>query len=57
MRAEKTEKRKDSAQIRAFHKAARQLDADESDERFKDALRKIAKAKPDRPKAKRRKLG
>jgi len=57
MRAEKTEKRKDSAQIRAFYKAARQLDADESDERFEDALRKIAKAKPDRPKAKRRKLG
>jgi len=36
---------KDS-QVSAFRKAARELGADESDERFKDALRKIAKHKP-----------
>jgi hypothetical protein len=33
-------------QLKAFRKAARALGADESDERFKDALRTIAKAKP-----------
>jgi hypothetical protein len=33
-------------QIREFRKAARELGADQSDERFKDALRKIAKHKP-----------
>jgi hypothetical protein len=33
-------------QASAFRKAARELGADQSDERFKDALRNIAKAKP-----------
>jgi hypothetical protein len=33
----------DKNQLKAFRKAARDLGADQSDERFKDALRKIAK--------------
>ncbi len=32
-------------QIRAFRKAARELEADESEERFAAALKKIAKSK------------
>ncbi len=35
-----------SDQIRAFRKAARELGADESNERFKETLRTLAKAKP-----------
>ncbi len=37
---------KDKRQLAEFRKAARELGADQSDERFKDVLRKIAKAKP-----------
>lgn len=39
----------DKSQVAAFRKAARELGADESEERFKDALRTIAKhkAKPE----------
>jgi len=33
-------------QIAAFRKAARELGCDESEEKFKDALRTLAKAKP-----------
>jgi hypothetical protein len=33
-------------QVKTFRKAARELGADESEERFQDALRKVAKAKP-----------
>ena len=36
----------DEKQIRTFRKAARELEADESEDRFKDVLRKIAKGKP-----------
>jgi hypothetical protein len=44
MKAVKSPKADD--QVKAFRKAARELGADKSDERFKDALRKIAKHKP-----------
>ena len=40
---------KQSDQIRAFRKAARELGADKTDERFKAALRTIAKAKSPSP--------
>jgi hypothetical protein len=33
-------------QLKAFRKAARELGADDSEDRFKDALRTIAKHKP-----------
>jgi Sec-independent protein translocase protein TatA len=33
-------------QVRDFRKAARDLGADESEERFREALRTVAKAKP-----------
>jgi hypothetical protein len=42
----KKTKPSDKDQTAAFRKAARELGADQSDERFKDALRNIAKAKP-----------
>jgi len=42
------------SQVRAFRKAARELGADKSDERFKGVLRKIAKAKPQPEKRKSR---
>jgi len=32
--------------VKAFRKAARELGADESDGRFKEVLRTVAKAKP-----------
>jgi hypothetical protein len=35
----------DKAQVAAFRKAARELGADNNEERFKDALRTVAKAK------------
>jgi hypothetical protein len=37
---------KDADQIKAFRKAARELGCDDNEERFKDALRTVAKAKP-----------
>ena len=37
---------RESDQIRAFRKAARDLGCDESENRFKDALRMIPKQKP-----------
>jgi hypothetical protein len=39
-------KTKPEDQAKAFRKAARQLGADESEERFKETLRTLAKAKP-----------
>jgi hypothetical protein len=44
----------DPKQAAAFRKAARELGADKSDERFKDVLRKIAKPKPTHPPKKHR---
>lgn len=43
----------DDKQIKAFHKAARELGADDNGERFKAALRTVAKAKPSASKSKR----
>jgi len=42
----KTPAPKDPQQIKAFRKAARELGADENEERFRDALRTVGKAKP-----------
>lgn len=36
----------DKKQVAAFRKAARELDADELEERFKKILKKIARQKP-----------
>jgi hypothetical protein len=40
------QKQSPKEQAAAFRKAARELGGDENEERFKDALRTIAKAKP-----------
>jgi hypothetical protein len=45
---------KDKQQVAAFRKAARELGADATDERFKDVLRTVAKAKPSPEKGKQR---
>jgi hypothetical protein len=39
-------KPKPDDQVRAFRKAARELGCEDNEERFKDALRTVAKAKP-----------
>ncbi len=44
----------DADQAKAFRKAARDLGCDASEERFKDALRTVAKAKPSSEKRKGR---
>jgi len=44
----------EKSQIAAFRKAARELGADESDERFREALRTVAKGKPQPSPKKRR---
>lgn len=44
----------DPKQAAAFRKAARELGCDDNEERFKDALRTIAKAKPSPEKRKDR---
>lgn len=36
----------DSAQVRAFRKAARELGCEDSEDRFKTALRTVGKVKP-----------
>lgn len=36
----------DSAQVRAFRKAARELGCEDNEDRFKAALRTVGKAKP-----------
>lgn len=46
--------RESKQQVAAFRKAARELGADESKERFQDALRKIAKQKTPRETAERK---
>lgn len=40
-------------QVKAFRKAARELGCDDNEERFKEALRTVARAKPKDKKAKR----
>ena len=39
-------KNKPADQVKAFRKAARELGCDESEERFQEALRTVAKHKP-----------
>lgn len=46
MREEHKSKSDDKAQVRAFRKAARELGCEDSEDRFKAALRTIGKAKP-----------
>lgn len=43
----------EKAQAKAFRKAAREAGCDDNEERFQDALRKVAKAKPSAEKPKR----
>jgi hypothetical protein len=43
----------DRNQLRAFRKAAREAGCDDNEERFQDALRTVAKAKPSVEKPKR----
>jgi hypothetical protein len=42
------QKRKAGDQVKAFRKAARELGCDESEERFQETLRALAKRKPQR---------
>jgi hypothetical protein len=51
--ANTTKPKRESDQIRDFRKAAKELGADESEERFKETLRTLAKHKP-QPKPKNR---
>jgi hypothetical protein len=44
---------KDTDQIKAFRKAAREAGCDDNEERFQNALRTVAKAKPSVEKPKR----
>jgi hypothetical protein len=50
----KHKKTSHSEQIRAFRKAAREAGCDDNEERFQDALRRVAKAKPSKKPPKRR---
>jgi len=53
----KTSAKADKKQAAAFRKAARELGADASNERFQEALRAIAKAKPQpRPPRKQKRI-
>jgi hypothetical protein len=45
---------KPADQLKAFRKAARAAGADDNEERFRDALRTVAKAKPSEKPRKRR---
>jgi hypothetical protein len=47
------QKQSAQAQARAFRKAAREAGCDDNEERFQDALRTVAKAKPSGEKHKR----
>jgi len=49
------EKQSPRAQVAAFRKAARDLGCDDDEERFRDALRTVAKHKPEPQSGKRRK--
>jgi hypothetical protein len=42
----KTPKPKTDDQVKTFRKAARELGCDDNEERFRDALRTVAKQKP-----------
>jgi hypothetical protein len=46
MEKRKAEKGSDRKQIESFRQAARELGCDESEDRFRDALRAVAKHKP-----------
>lgn len=46
----------DEEQTKAFRKAARELGADENEDRFKDALRRLAKHKPKAPRKRAKSL-
>ena len=46
MKKAKKNQGKPEDQMKAFRKAARELGADNSEERFQEALRTVAKAKP-----------
>jgi len=48
----KAAKQKPDEQVKAFRKAARELGCDENEGRFKEALRTVAKAKPQPKKSK-----
>ncbi len=48
-----TTKKNETDQVKAFRKAARELGCDDNEERFKGALRTVARAKPKDKKAKR----
>lgn len=56
MTTSKTKKKPDK-QLAAFRKAAREAGADDNEERFQDALRTVAKAKPSPEKGNRRDEG
>jgi hypothetical protein len=51
----KAQKPKADDQVKAFRKAARELGCDESEERFQDALRTLAKHRPKETKTRDRK--
>jgi hypothetical protein len=51
MPRKKTDEQGDKAQVTAFRKAARDLDCEDNEERFNEALRAIGKKKP-RPRTK-----
>ncbi len=53
-RAENDKKDDPKRQVAAFRKAARELGCDDNEERFQDALRTVAKAKPPSEKDKHR---
>jgi hypothetical protein len=55
MPSPKTKNPKNQDQAKAFRKAARELGCDDNEEQFKEALRTIAKAKPEPQSAKRHK--
>jgi hypothetical protein len=50
---EKDNRVADKSQLAAFRKAAREAGCDDNEERFQDALRTVAKAKPSVEKPKR----
>jgi hypothetical protein len=43
---DKNKSANDNAQIKAFQKTARELEVDESEEAFEEAIRRVAKARP-----------
>jgi len=43
---QKKSEKSGKSQVRAFRKAARELGCEDNEEQFKEALRKLAKAKP-----------